>query len=119
MNTVSKKQILSAFENLCRAYGVVSAGFKPEDITAPIDGDKYDGKDRWAISYKPKLGYMIVCGWRGCGALFVRWNGYIRYRWEFLMLLEALTDVRISNNLEQSRDAQRNNQNSSLLTQKG
>jgi hypothetical protein len=93
---VSKTQLLSAFERLCRTYGVVSAGFNPTDITAPIDGDKYDGKTRWAMKHVPEQGYMIVCGKAGCGAVFVRWNGYIRKKWDFLMLLEALVDARQS-----------------------
>lgn len=88
--SVSRKQILSAFEALCRLYEVESAGFDPDKITAPIDGDKYDGKTRWAISYKPRLGWMIVCGWKGSGVRFGRWNGYMKKRWDFLMLLEIL-----------------------------
>ena len=86
---VSNAQLLSKFEMLCKAYGVVSRGFKSRDITAPIDGDKYDGTTQWAMN-KTVQGWMIVSGWKGCGVNFVRWNGYIRTRWDFLMFIEAL-----------------------------
>lgn len=88
---VSKKQLLEAFENLCKQYGVVSAGFDQDAITAPIDGPKFDGKTRWAMKYKPGYGWMIKVGWKGTAVKFVRFNGYIKNRWDFLMLIEALT----------------------------
>ena len=87
---VSDKKILHAFESLCEAFGVVSRGFQPGKITAPIDGPLYEGKPQWAINHS-KDGWMVVGGKGGCGVQFVRWDGYIRTRWDFLMLLEALT----------------------------
>ncbi len=89
MPTVTNKQILDAFERLCQAYGVESAGMNPENITAPIDGDEYDGKTRWAIRHS-RSGWMVVCGWKGSGVAIGRWNCYIRTRWDFLMFLESL-----------------------------
>ena len=91
---VSDKQLLTAFERLCHSCGVVSRGFEPGKITAPIDGDKYDGTTQWAIR-KDEGGWMIVCGWKGCGIKFVRWNGRVRTRWDFLMLLEALWCMKV------------------------
>ncbi len=87
---ITKKELLNAFECLCRLYGVKSKGFYPESITAPIDGPKYDGTEQWAMKHVKGLGWMIVLGSRGCGCAFVRYNGYIKGRWNFLMLIEAL-----------------------------
>lgn len=96
VSDVSEEQILAAFNRLCNLYGVISAGFHPENITAPIDEDKHDGKERWAIKYRPELGYMIVCGWKGCGVRFGRWNCYMTTKWDFLMLLECLAESKES-----------------------
>ena len=93
---VSNKQLLEAFDSLCKSYGVESAGFDRNAITAPIDGDKHDGKKRWAMHHKPGLGWMIVSGWKGWGINFTRSNGYIRSRWDFLMMIEALWWVKTS-----------------------
>jgi hypothetical protein len=92
MNTpkVKKRELLSAFELLCKKMGVVSKGFHPESITAPIDGEKYDGTKQWAMK-KTSFGWMVVCGKGGMGAVLSRWNGYIKGRWNFLMMIEAVT----------------------------
>mgnify|MGYP001565498213 CR=1 FL=1 len=88
---VTNKQLLQAFETLCKKYKVASRGFEPKKITAPLSGKEYDGTPQWAIKHQPSVGYMIVCGLGGCGVVFTRWNGYMRTRWDFLMLIEALT----------------------------
>jgi hypothetical protein len=88
---VSKAELLRAFEAMCRKIGVESAGFDPKAITAPIDGSKHDGVTRWAISYNKRFGYMIVSGAYGCGCPLSRFNGYVKNRWDLLMLIEAVT----------------------------
>lgn len=93
LSPANDAEILRAFEQLCRAYGVVSRGFKPEDITAPIDGDRHDGTEQWAI-WRHALGWMVVKGKGGGAVVFGRWNAYIRTRWDFLMFLEVLTEQR-------------------------
>ena len=87
---VSDKQLLDAFNEVCRTVGVVSRGFDYEAITAPIDGAKHDGTFQWAMRHRDGLGWMVVSGWRGCGCALSRWNGYVRTRWDFLLLLEAV-----------------------------
>ncbi len=89
---VSKKELLRAFERLCSSFDVVSRGFEPEKITAPIDGALYDGTTQWAMQHT-EHGWMIVCGWHGTGAVFTRWNGYIRKRWDFLMAIEMIENA--------------------------
>ena len=86
---VTDEQLLHALEVLCRQFNAVSRGFDYNAITAPIDGDKYDGTTQWAIRHTSQ-GYMIVCGHGGCGAVMARWNGYIRTRWDFLMAMEMV-----------------------------
>jgi len=86
---VSDEDLLKTFERMCTSLGVLSRGFHPEDITAPIDGARYDGTKQWAIHHNQK-GWMVVCGSGGCGAALSRWNGYVRERWDFLLLLEAV-----------------------------
>jgi len=88
---VSDADLLNTFESVCHLAGVVSRGFDREAITAPIDGDVYDGTTQWAMHYEKSMGWMVVSGWKGCGAALSRWNGYVRTRWDFLMLLEALS----------------------------
>lgn len=90
---VSKKELLQSFERMCKVFGVVSAGFDRQAITAPIDGDKYDGKIRWAMNYEKRFGWMVVCGAGGCGACLSRYNGYMQTRWNFLMMIEAVTNA--------------------------
>lgn len=87
---VTDAGLLHAFETLCKQFGVVSRGFEPDKITAPIDGDLYDGTTQWAMRHGPQ-GWMIVCGKGGAGCVFTRWNGYIRTRWDFLMAMEMTT----------------------------
>lgn len=87
---VTRRQLLVSFEHLCEVYEVESAGFNRHKITAPVDGAKYDGKTRWAMRYVTGKGWMIVCGWKGVGGKFTRYNGYIHNRWDFLMLIEGL-----------------------------
>ena len=87
---VSDKQLLHAFERLCAHFNVLSRGFSPKDITAPIDGEKYDGIPQWAMHHLKGFGWMIICGAGGCGAVFSRYNGYIKGRWNFLMAMEML-----------------------------
>ena len=91
MKKPSKKELLEAFEYLCETRKVVSRGFDLGAITAPIDGPKYDGTKQWAMKHKKGCGWAIVSGWQGVGMKFVRWNGYIKNRWDFLMLIEALS----------------------------
>ena len=86
---VSRKQLLKAFERVCRAFNVVSRGFEPKAITAPCDGDKHDGTTQWAMK-KSERGWMVVGGWRGCSIPLTRYNGRVKGRWNFLMLLEAI-----------------------------
>lgn len=88
---VKKEELLFAFETMCRQLGKVSKGFDAESITAPCDGDKYDGTDQWAMKYTKRCGWMIVCGKGGCGCALSRFNGYVQTRWNFLMLIEAVT----------------------------
>lgn len=87
---VTDDDLLRAFDRLCEKYGVVSRGFKPEEITAPIDGSKHDGTKQWAMKHRKNFGWMIVSGWKGCGCVVTRANGYVKNRWDFLMLIEAL-----------------------------
>lgn len=87
---VKKKELLATFERLCKQMGVVSKGFSPESITAPIDGDKHDGIQQWAMQKHKGLGWIIVCGWKGTAIALTRWNGYIKGRWNFLMMMEAV-----------------------------
>ena len=94
MHKVTKKELLDIFEQLCERYKVKSRGFNPELITAPIDGDRYDGVPQWAMKHVKGSGWMIVCGWGGCGAAFTRYNGYIKGCWNFLILMEALIHSR-------------------------
>jgi len=82
---VKKASLLQAFENMCKALSKTSRGFDVKAI---------DGKNQWAMTYKPKCGWMVVCGLGGCGAALSRWNGYMQTRWNFLMMLEAVTDAR-------------------------
>jgi len=70
--------------------GVRSKGFNPEEITAPIDGDKHDGTIQWAMKKTKGFGWMVVSGWKGCGCPLSRFNGYIKGRWNFLMMIEAV-----------------------------
>ncbi len=91
-----KGDLLRAFNHLCDVYEVTSAGFDREKITAPIDGEAYDGKKRWAMHRTPGLGWMVVCGKGGCGVVFTRACGYVKKRWDFLMLMEALSHERAS-----------------------
>lgn len=86
---VSKRELLYTFERLCRHLGVISRGFDPDSITAPIDGQRHDGTIQWAMKHT-KSGWRIVSGWKGCGVPLVRWNGYIKGRWNFLMMMEAV-----------------------------
>ncbi len=87
---MSDDELLRAFDKMCKRLGKVSRGFEPNKITAPIDGDKYDGTSQWAISYTTGFGYMIVCGAGGCGCALGRSGGYIKKRWNLLMLIEAV-----------------------------
>jgi hypothetical protein len=91
MIKVNKSELLSAFARLCKVFQVESAGFDPQAIGAPID-PKWDGVERWAMSYRKGCGWMIVSGYKGCGATFARWNGYIKGRWNFLIYIEGLTE---------------------------
>ena len=88
---VSKKELLRAFERLCKEMGVVSKGFDHKGITAPCDGDKYDGQPQWAMKKVRGLGWMVVSGWKGIGCPLTRFNGYIKGRWNFLMMMEAVS----------------------------
>lgn len=88
---VSDEQLLLAFANLCKVMGVVSKGFDHEGITAPIDGAKHDGTKQWAMKKEKGLGWMVVSGWKGAGSPLARWNGYIKGRWNFMMMLECVT----------------------------
>lgn len=96
---VTDKQLLDAFASMCNKLGIVSRGFDVKAITAPIDGDKHDGTKQWAMN-KAECGWMVVCGKGGCGAALSRWNGYVRTRWDFLMLLEAVSWAYASNKKE-------------------
>jgi len=88
---VSDKELLDAFGRLCKKIGVVSRGFDVAAITAPCDGAKHDGTTQWAMKKTKGLGWMVVCGKGGCGCALSRWNGYIKGRWNFLMMIEAVT----------------------------
>lgn len=90
MSRVSEQELLSAFERMCRQLGVMSRGFDADAITAPIDGPKYDGIEQWAMRHTEGLGWMVVCGAGGCGAALSRGNGYVKKKWNFLMLIEAV-----------------------------
>ena len=80
---VTKAQLLQAFERTCHVLGKTSRGF---DIGA------IDGGGQWAMQYRPKKGWMVVCGRGGCGApTITRWNGYMQTRWNFMMMFEAVT----------------------------
>lgn len=88
---VTDKDLLLAFKELCSKMNVVSKGFNPENITAPIDGGGYDGQKQWAMKKVKGFGWMVVSGWKGSGSPLTRWNGYIKGRWNFLMMIEAVT----------------------------
>jgi len=90
---VTKAALLQAFEILCDKLGVKSRGFDVEAITAPCDGPAYDGTKQWAMKYTKGCGWMIVCAKGGCGCALSRWNGYVQTRWNFLMLIEAVTHL--------------------------
>jgi hypothetical protein len=87
---VTKKELLRVFESLCSRMGKTSAGFDASAITAPIDGPKHDGKSRWAMKHTKGLGWMVVRGTGGCGAALSRWDGYMRTRRSFLLMMEAV-----------------------------
>lgn len=87
---VTKQELLRTFERLCSKMGVVSKGFDPKAITAPIDGALYDGTTQWAMKRTKGFGWMIVCGWKGVGCPLTRFNGYMKGRWNFLMMMEAV-----------------------------
>ena len=91
MSKVSDQELLSAFERMCRALGKVSRGFDADAITAPIDGPKHDGTSQWAMKHTKGFGWMVVCGAGGCGAALSRGCGYVKKKWDFLMLIEAVT----------------------------
>jgi len=88
MAKVTDEELLEAFEALCRAYGVVSAGLDPDKITAPIDKEGYDGQARWAMQRRPGFGWLIVSGWKGVAAPFG--CNYVRKRRDFLALVRSL-----------------------------
>jgi len=87
---VTNNQLLDAFEDLCRVMGTTNRGFDYKAITAPISGAAYDGTEQWAMMYRDGMGWMVVGGIGGCGAALSRWNGYMRTRWDFMMMLEAV-----------------------------
>ncbi len=68
LNKQVRDELLDAFEQLCKKFGVKSMGFDYNAITAT---------KQWALSYTEGLGWMIVCGLGGCGCALSRWNGYI------------------------------------------
>lgn len=88
---VTKDELLQAFADMCRRLGKISRGFDVEAITAPCDGPQYGGTPQWAMKYQKRCGWMIVSGKGGCGAALSRWNGYVQTRWNFLMLIEAVS----------------------------
>lgn len=91
MSKVSDQELLSAFETMCNKLGKVSRGFDADSITAPIDGPKHDGTSQWAMQHTKGFGWMIVSGKGGCGAALSRASGYVKKKWDFLMLIEAVT----------------------------
>ncbi len=80
---VKKAELLRAFERVCKLIGKKSNGF---DANINLD----NGRNQWAMLYRKKCGWMVVCGSGGCGAALSRWNGYLPTRWSFLMMLEAV-----------------------------
>jgi hypothetical protein len=45
------------------------------------------------MKYSKGCGWMVVSGKGGCGAALSRWNGYMQTRWNFMMMIEAVTRV--------------------------
>ena len=93
MSKVSDQELLAAFERMCRALGKVSRGFDVDAITAPIDGPRHDGTTQWAMKRVEGFGWMVVCGAGGCGAALSRGAGYVKKKWDFLMLIEAVAQA--------------------------
>lgn len=81
---VKKARLLEAFEGMCLALGKTSRGF---DVAA------IKGKGEWAMRYCEKCGWMVVCGLGGCGVALGRWNAYMQTRWNFMMMMEAVTET--------------------------
>ena len=83
---VTKEQLVTALDDLCRVVGTTSRG---------LNVDAIDGPDQWALAHRPGTGWMVVSGLGGCGAALSRWNGYIRYRWNVLMALEMARQIAV------------------------
>lgn len=91
MPKVSDEDLLFHFNRLCEAAGVVSRGFNCELITAPIDGEKHDGTEQWAMSFRPGVGWAVVSGWKGCGTALGGGADYLKKRKHFVIAIRMAT----------------------------
>jgi hypothetical protein len=67
--TVTRTELLGAFNHMCAVLGKRSLGFNVDLI---------DGADQWAMKYTPKCGWMGSVGWVDVGRLFLGGTGTCR-----------------------------------------